>query len=496
MTSIDEITISPTALYAENQADSPESIPLAHNLSIAQLKALVQYTDPCSHNDDRDLVIKALYHETDGCDDGLAIADEWSSHADDYAGSDELARKWQSLKDDTGDPITVGTLCEMVNANGFDWIDICSSAEPDFDPIEPDIQPPDKPQAPTPSSRPSNPLDRYPLNENLSQLVEEVADQVFIMMCLALMGQITVFYASPNTGKTLFTLWMLIQAIKSGIVDPRNIYYVNVDDSLPGLIEKLRLAVKYCFCMIAEGHNGFRADDLLDILNDMISKDQCKGVVIILDTLKKFTNVMDKRKSTEFSKVIRRFVMQGGTCIILAHTNKNLGSDGTPVYAGTSDILEDADCAYTLQVISDADAPEKVVSFVNIKRRGNVCHRAAYTYSNEEGLSYSDLFDSVKSVDDTELVSLKQSEELRSDAEVIDAVIACIQGGINTKIKLAEAVAERSSVSRRAANKIIEKYAGTDPAMHKWTYSVQGRGAKVFCLLAPDTAVSDHAGNP
>jgi hypothetical protein len=94
------------------------------------------------------------------------------------------------------------------------------------------------------------------------------------------------------------------------------------------------------------------------------------------------------------------------------------------------------------------------------------------------------------------LSSLKQASELKSDAEVIDAVIACIQDGIHSKMKLAEAVAERSGISRRAANTIIEKYAGTDPATHKWTYTVQGRGAKVFSLLAPDSAVSDHAGKP
>ena len=470
------------------------SAPQNQDATIALFKELFPCVNPYCE-DNKEQFLRGLHHATGGSDDGLALANELLSKRDDYPGTDELADKWQSYNDSTEDPVTLDAIRDTIESYGFDWNEICSRTVPDFEPCEYNAVSRNV-EAPIPPSRPSNPLDRYPLNEKLRQLVEEAAVQIYIMMCLALMGQITVFYASPNTGKTLFTLWMLIQAIKSGMVDPRNIYYVNVDDSLPGLIEKLRLAVKYGFCMIAEGHNGFRADDLLDILNDMIRKDQCKGVVIILDTLKKFTNVMDKRKSTEFSKVIRRYVMQGGTCIILAHTNKKLGSDGTPVYAGTSDILEDADCAYTLQVISAADTPEKVVSFVNIKRRGNVSQRAAYTYSNKEGLSYSDLFDSVKPVDDTELASLKQAAELESDAEIIDAVIACIQGGINTKIKLAEAVAERSGISRRAANKIIEKYSGSDPDKHRWNFQVRERGAKEYCLLTPDSADSDLVGTP
>ena len=465
------------------------SAPQDQDATIALFRALSSCVNPYS-KDDNERFLRALHHETGGSDDGMALADEFLSQRNDCPGTDELANKWKSYNDSTEAPVTLGAIRELVESYGFDWAEICSSAEPGFVPIESDVQ------TPTSLPRPSNTLDRFPLNEKLHQLEQEVLEQIFIFMCLALMGQITVFYASPNTGKTLFTLWMLIQAIKSGKIDPSKVYYVNVDDSLSGLIEKLRLAVKYGFCMIAEGHNGFRADILLDILNEMIRKGQCKGVVIILDTLKKFTNVMNKRQSTEFSKVIRRFVMQGGTCITLAHTNKKLGNDGTPVYAGTSDILEDADCAYTLQVISAADAPERVVSFVNIKRRGNVSHRAAYTYSNEEGLSYSELFDSVKPVDDTELASLKQVAELESDAELIDSVTSCIQDGIDTKIKLAEAVSQRSGISRRSANKIIEKYAGADPATHKWTYTVQDRGAKVFTLLAPDSAVSDPAGNP
>ena len=93
-----------------------------------------------------------------------------------------------------------------------------------------------------------------------------------------------------------------------------------------------------------------------------------------------------------------------------------------------------------------------------------------------------------------ELVALQQSDEFQADAEPIDVVVSCIREGINSKMKLADTVAERSGSSKRAAHRLIEKYAGTDPAMHKWTYTVQDRGAKVFSLLTPDSAVSDLAG--
>jgi hypothetical protein len=256
-----------------------------------------------------------------------------------------------------------------------------------------------------------------------------------------------------------------------------------VDDSLSGVIMKLRLAEKFGFHMVAEGHSDFRADDLLDILTDLIKKGQCKGVVIIPDTLKKFTDIMSKRNSTAFSKIIRRFVMLGGTCIALAHVNKSPGRDGKPVYAGTTDIIEDADCAYTLQAISDAGAMEKVVEFNNIKRRGDVCQQAAYRYSTQKGISYSDLLLSIRPVEDTELVNLQQAADLQSDAEVISAVTRCIREGTNTKTQLAVDTAKLSNISKRAALKIIEKYTGSDPDMHKWDYEVHDRGAKKYRVL-------------
>jgi hypothetical protein len=180
--------------------------------------------------------------------------------------------------------------------------------------------------------------------------------------------------------------------------------------------------------------------------------------------------------------------MRGGTCIALAHVNKNAGADGRPVYAGTTDILEDADCAYTLRVIDHPDDSQlRIVEFENIKRRGNVCRRAVYSYSNVPGISYGELLDSVRPVDDAEVTSLKQSAAINADAGVIEAVSSCIREGIVSKMQLADAAAARSGASRRSVLKIIERYTGDDPLNHRWTYRVRDRGAKVFEFLASST---------
>lgn len=460
----------------ELRTPSPLPLPADMDQATSRLSAMLAHVDADCGYEDWLHGLMAIYRETGGSENGFALANVWSSKGAKYAGEEEIRIKWDSFGSYTGTPITIGTLRSMLATKGIDWIDECDALEPEFTRCEYPLVAP---------AAPDHPLARHSLKGKLPQLKQEAVDQVQILGALALMGQITVFYAAPNTGKTLLTLWLLFQAIQSGKIDPSMVFYINVDDSLSGVIMKLQLAEEVGFHMVAEGHSDFRADNLLGILSDLINNDQCKGVVIILDTLKKFTDIMSKRDSTAFSKVIRRFVMLGGTCIALAHVNKSPGRDGKPVYAGTSDILEDADCAYTLQVISDADTHEKVVEFNNIKRRGDVCQKAAYSYSTEKGISYSELLRSIRPVEDAELVTLQQAAELQSDAELISVVTSCIRDGISTKMKLVVAVAGQSSISKKAANRLIEKYTGTDPDRHKWTYTVGDRGAQVFRLLDP-----------
>jgi hypothetical protein len=236
--------------------------------------------------------------------------------------------------------------------------------------------------------------------------------------------------------------------------------------------------------MLAEGQRDFSARDFINIMREMIEKDQAKGVVIILDTLKKFVDLMDKTKTSAFTNVIRPFVMKGGTIIALAHTNKNPGKDGKPVYGGVSDILNDIDCAYTIAPVSSENGT-KVVEFVNVKRRGNVVDTTAYSYCVGNGVSYGEIIASVQEIDPTALEPLKQAEAIKSDAEVISTVIACINEGVCSKMMLADAAAKRAGISKRAAIQVIEKYTGEDSTSHRWTFAVRDRGAKVYSVLTP-----------
>lgn len=338
------------------------------------------------------------------------------------------------------------------------------------------------------AARPS-PLERFSLAGMSLELEQQATEQVAVLGSLALQGQATVFYAAPNSGKTLISVSLLIEGIAAGRISPGLVFYVNCDDSSKGLADKVRIADEYGFHMLADGYQDFAAPRLVNLMDAMATSNRARGHIVILDTVKKFADLMDKKLSSQFTAVMRRFVLAGGTVIGLAHTNKNL-REGKPVYGGTSDLVDDFDCAYTIAPLQgDAASEEKAVVFENLKRRGDVAQRVAFAFLVKSGISYDELLASVRVIDDLELVPMMRATELTSDAEVVTAIEAAIRGGCVTKMKLSEAAAKRSGVSRRHAIQIIEKYCGNDPDTHRWRYMVGQRGAKLFILLenAPPT---------
>lgn len=469
---------------------------VTYSQNLARLKALLALLDPESGGYENWLhCLMAVFHETKGSEDGFAIANKWSSNGNSYKGENEIRAKWNSFKSGTANPITIGTLIKMAQDQGADLTAIYTESSEQFEVVETEVIAPTITQTLQPVALdkslkvdtekrivPVNPLEQYSLRGMSDEMEKNVVEAVPLLDEIALMGQATAYFAKPNVGKSAITFKLLIDAIMAGRVDPENVYYLDMDDTATGLVEKNRIAEEYGFHMLAEGHRDFSAGEFKSIVRDLIENDQAKGIVLILDTLKKFVNLMDKVQTSTFTNVIRPFVSKGGTVIALAHTNKNPGKDGKPVYGGVSDIMNDIDCAYTIEQIS-AENGVKVVEFVNVKRRGNVVQSASYSYCIDNKITYNELLASVQPVAETQLEPIKQVEAIKADAEVIGSVIACISDGICSKMKLADAAAKRTDVSNRAAIRIIEKYTGDDPVLHRWKFTVGDRGAKIYVVL-------------
>lgn len=452
--------------------------------SNARLAALIKVIDPEQGGRPSWIAVgMALHFVTEGGDEGFELFDQWSKKGATYPGKYALKVQWQSFNLASQARHNIGTIINRVKAAGHDWMAICSEADDPFEVIESHQSGPEKTDETNNRAGTINPLDSFSLLGMSEEVARDAQGQKPILGGLAILGQATAIFAPPNSGKTLITTSNLCDDIRLRKIEASKVYYVNVDDSAQGLANKLAIAEEFGFHMLSEGYRGFNAADLLGIMTEMVTANQAKGVIVILDTIKKFTNLMDKTKSSQFTKVIRQFVMKGGTVIGMAHTNKKLGANGKPVYGGTSDIVDDFDCAYTIATEDGPNQTEKIVVFDNIKRRGSNPTKVAYRYSIVSGLTYNEILMSVEKVDDEQLTKVAQAAKGKCDADVIASVLSCITQGVNTKMLLAGEVAKVAGISKRQALAVIERYTGDDPVLHKWSFTVRDRGAKVFSLL-------------
>lgn len=317
----------------------------------------------------------------------------------------------------------------------------------------------------------------------------------YVLDRIAILGQATTIYAKPNTGKTLLVLWMLIESIKAGRISGENVYYINADDDYKGLVYKTSLAEKHGFQMLAPGHNDFESVALQGYMRQMIDDGTASGSVIILDTLKKFTNLMEKKTNSGFMNRAREYVSNGGTLIMLAHTNKNRDADGKAVFGGTSDVVDDCDCAFILDEVAKTNTTKQVL-FENIKCRGDVANELAFSYSVEEGKRYQYRLESVEPADKNATAKAKE-EKIAADArakdqEVIDAITEAIEQGITQKTPLIMAAHDYSGISKRRLTTVLTRYKGTDFSKGDlWREEVGGKNAKNYHLLSAFESTKD-----
>ena len=323
------------------------------------------------------------------------------------------------------------------------------------------------------------------------QLRQQMLKDAYVMQGIAILGQWTCLYAAPNTGKTLLTYWMLKEQIRAAHIEGSGVYYVNADDSYRGMVEKIEIAEGFGMQMLVPNQRGFTVSLIIELMGGLAKSGEASGLVIVLDTLKKFTDLMDKRIASKFGVLAREFVSAGGTLITLAHTNKHPDAEGKGIYSGTSDIVDDSDCCYIIDKVEEAavfTGSQITVEFTNKKSRGDVMSKLGFTYTKMQGQNYAELLDSVKRIDEKAIQKSKRqmqvAEGLREDIEIIDAVLAQIRSSVTAKVALIKGVVGVTGDSHRQVKKVLELRTGNDYfAGHRWTVTKGPNNANIYGVL-------------
>ena len=313
--------------------------------------------------------------------------------------------------------------------------------------------------------------------ENLANKIDDMKkkkrETVYLIEGIAPIGQATVIYAAPNTGKTLIAINEIASACKAH--GHLQVFYLNADDTFDGLIEKALVAKEAGFAMVAPGVSDFRVEDLVPILEKAVDDDEVDGMALVLDTLKKFADLMDKKQQRVFTATIRRFVQAGGTVLALAHANKNKTGDGKSVPEGTGDVVNDFDCVHVIELKTPQDDPNRMVEFRNVKLRGPVKLKKAYRYNAGPDLSWRDRFDSVEGIEGTaaraEVEAVEHRRKYDEDKFAVLEICELIESGITQKTKICNSV---SRCGRDAARRVLECYDQTHllPGMRVWEWRI------------------------
>lgn len=320
-------------------------------------------------------------------------------------------------------------------------------------------------------------LDDFAISgDQIEELKQMRVGLVYVINHLAALGQITVFHASPNGGKTLYTIYGLLKVIEGEEIKGEDVFYLNCDDNFEGSIEKLEVFRPYQIKMLMPGYNGFESEMLWDILKQMIKDGSCKGKILVLDTLTKFVDNMDHKQQKKFYNLIREFSLCQGTIIILTHQNKNVGENGFRAISGTADLQNNVDVVFGMRNLVK-DEQTTTVEFYCTKGRGKVVDRLVWQYKNTVD-NYREKLDSIVILDDDKSLRLSEVRRMKDSFEqnkdIIDEIMSFLEMGPMNKTPLLDGVRKFVNVPRKRVDLVLQRHSGTDIELFQYWSSEKG----------------------
>lgn len=288
-----------------------------------------------------------------------------------------------------------------------------------------------------------NPFAEYSVMNNYRELHDMVKDAKYLDADdeFLAFGQTTIFFARSNVGKTFISAWLLEQAHLKG-KDLRNVTYIDADNGVGQAIGRVRAlqdsGMNYIIPKISFNDKVPTVEGVKEIMQQLIDARSTGGHFLIIDTLKKFADIMNKREYSKFMDLCRQFTAGGGGILLLTHTNKHKTAEGKEVMSGTADGLQDADCVFSMERISDVEPGYDHVVFEAEKVRLPVTRKATFKIKAASCMSrnttYDEMSESICRLDSDEADKMRMQTEkvqkLAKDKDLIDVIQKFIAASI------------------------------------------------------------------
>lgn len=283
----------------------------------------------------------------------------------------------------------------------------------------------------------------------IDQIEQTVIDAAYVTNCKTIAkGEWTVVFAKPNNGKTLVVLSTMVQQIIAGGINGKDIFYFNLDDAMPAYLEKLKILAPYCVAVFD--------NTPVERMTDLINKRRAKDKIIVIDTLIRICDTNLRSEVLALSDICRRFCALGGTVITLAHANKHLAKDGTPVLEGVGLIENNANNVSYLQKIDD------LIKWVNKKKRTYVEPEVIFQIG--KNLPYPELFNSVHALSGQQaeqmLEERSQDQLIQNYPNIVQAIKDSILNGDDLRTKLAFKVRDNTGEQLKTIYRVLDELVG------------------------------------
>jgi len=300
-------------------------------------------------------------------------------------------------------------------------------------------------------SRPERWMEQFELSD---QQVDEMQDAKFIIFALVISGQLTVIAAKPGSGKTSVMMHEACTAVKAGY----RVVYVNMDCGAADVKYWHRLAKEGGFRMITPHFSGAGGvNDWLDGLASMANgNDDLSELFIVIDTLKKIGDLMNKTRMKQTMNLLRALTAKGATVVCLAHCNKHRDNAGKLIFEGVGDVENDCDNLVYLESEKDKDGIRTVSTEPSDKVRGIFQPRSWQILPDR----------TVRALEEYQDVSaqVRAQTQREQDSATIEVITQSIHSGHHLRSKL-QVHCKAEGISKRTFDRVIKRYCkGSTPA--------------------------------
>lgn len=292
------------------------------------------------------------------------------------------------------------------------------------------------------------------------EAVRNMEGQIFIWrMCLT-KGYVHVWCAPSNGGKSTIARLAAAEMARAGMT----VYYCQEDANKDELGFLHEHAEENGYALLNSVLAKRSCEEMIESLEDLVrAGDDLSDVVIFIDTLKKFLDVMSKGGSRRFFKLTRSLSILGATIVLLGHTNKHPDKNGNVVFEGVGDIRNDVD---ELHYVVSAPSPDgKTILFtISPDKRRSLAQPISFVYTIETR-DLEPANGSASALDELEIRRYRVK-----DAGIIAAIQHELSAGEKLISHLADSVAASMGIQEKLVRSVITRWlpTGIIPASPLW----------------------------